>query len=184
MPPIWRDANVGTRARAWLRQVGQTRVPGRKVEPVGASAKEVIMAEINKLSVGKVLDKLRRDDAPTFGKAYPALLLATVPELPGAAELGRGGGEIAAECRDDGIADDPSARRDPRAAKGGDLLVSIERLGEPEAQGVGRVAEQLVEHRDIVAVERLLIAHERRCHLADDLRQVDFRFSQGRAPRW
>jgi hypothetical protein len=34
----------------------------------GAVAEEVTMAEINKLSVAKVLDKLRRNDAPKTSK--------------------------------------------------------------------------------------------------------------------
>jgi hypothetical protein len=42
----------------------QAHALGRKAERASAMQHEVTMAEINKLSVGKVLDKLRRDDVP------------------------------------------------------------------------------------------------------------------------
>src|SRR5581483_828139 len=82
---------------------------------------------------------------------------------------------LAAVCRDDGTRE-LAAERDRRScrAKRSDFRMAIENLICPVADRARIVAKQLVEHRYIVRHERLLVAVERRPHLRDDIRQVNF----------
>src|SRR5436190_17650448 len=119
---------------------------------------------------------MRRHDTPAFRRAHPGVTLAADPGLAVAAELAVGGAEIVA------VGDDPELEQIAvhheagiaAGPEGGDLVVAVELLADAVAQRVRAVPEQLVEGRDVVGVERLLIAIEGRRHLGDDRRDVDF----------
>ena len=57
--------------------------------------------------------------------------------------------------------------------EGGDLVITVELLADAVAQGVRAVPEQLVERRDVVAVERFFVAVEGSRHLGHDRRDID-----------
>jgi hypothetical protein len=108
-------------------------------------------------------------------EAHPALgLSADLARRGGAVEQRRGHREVAAEGGDHGLrqaAHQPGRR--PRGAERRDLAVAVQDFRRAVAHGARIVAENFVEHRNVVADQRLLVAIERGRHLGHDLRQVD-----------
>src|ERR1700752_1403121 len=81
---------------------------------------------------------------------------------------------IAAVSGDHGLRDrahQPDRRT--RAAERLDLVVAVQIFTDAVADRLRRIAEDRVEHVEIVCDQRLLIAVERRPHFGHDLRQVD-----------
>ena len=116
-----------------------------------------------------------RHHPPALGKSYPALALAAdasgraVPE-----EQGVGGREVAAIGGDHGSLD-PAHQVDRRAgaAKGADRVHAVQVLGDAVADGAPIVAEQRLEHGDVVRDERRFVGGERRLDFRDHLGNVD-----------
>ena len=116
------------------------------------------------------------DDAPALGRTHPGVALPAGAVAAMAAELAVGGAEVAA------VGDDPDLQQVAvehetgiaAGAEGGDLVVAVELLADAVAQGVRALPEQLVEHGDVVAVQRLLVALEGGGHLGHDFGDVDF----------
>src|SRR5947208_1963355 len=132
---------------------------------------------------------MRGDDAPTLGKAHPALALS--PDAAVAQELGVGGGEVVAVGGDDRLAQLAcQVERRAAGAEGGDRGVAVGILTEAVAQRQRRAPEQGVEHGDVVADQRRFVAPEGGLDLGDDLLLVDLdhraanpSFSRTRATR-
>src|SRR6266550_9364182 len=116
------------------------------------------------------------DDFPTLGESHPGLHLPSHSTRSGVAiEQCRGDRGVAAIGRDHrlrGPAHQP--RRRTRRAKGRDRAVAIEVFADPVAQRAGIGAEQLVEHRDVVRHQRLLVTRELFGHFGEHLGKIDF----------
>ena len=116
-----------------------------------------------------------RDDLPTLGTAHPGLHLPA--DLAGQAvaiEQGRRDRGVAAIGRDRGprgLAHQPGRRA--RGAERRDLVVAVEIFADAIAQRARILAEQLIEHGDVIRHQRLLVTLELRRNLGQHVRQVD-----------
>src|SRR5262249_55546560 len=107
---------------------------------------------------------MRGNDAPPFCKAYPGLHLPAHLARQGVAiEQRRGHGHVAAVRGDDG-ARGPAHQPDRRArgAEGSDLMMTVKVLDNAVTQRARVPVEELIEHGDVVADQRLLVALELR----------------------
>jgi len=119
------------------------------------------------------------DDLPTFGKPHPGLHLPPDPAARPciAIKQCRGDRGVAAIGRDYGLVGRaPQTDRRARRAKHHDLIIAIEIFTDAVAQRAGIVAEQFVEHGDVVRHQRRFIARERRGHLSQHIGEIDLHF--------